>query len=190
MAADQSRGHGQKQAEWSRPGTFREKCLARAERGRLELVQSNRPGASPQEPFTNQPTGTVGKPAGSRLKCGHLPAASRKEMNMETLIALRLCVDPMWHQSSHLSSATRRCVTRCVVFVAALLIAAPTQMESKTCTCCKHECNNWKSRSPPCYLPMYNLSMQPCHPARYNPSPMCFLQGLSRSAMLHQQGGV
>ena len=93
----------------------------------------------------------------------------------------------MCHQSSHLSSSPRRCVTRCVTLVTARLVAPPTQMESKTCTCCKHECIDWKSL-PPLVFPMYNLSMQPCHPARYSPSPMCLLQGLSRSAMLHQQG--
>ena len=94
-------------------------------------------------------------------------------MNMETLIALMLCVDPMWHQSRHLSSATRRCVPRCITFVMALLVAPPTQMESKTCTCCKHESTYWKSLTP-LFSPMYNLSMQPCHPARYNPSRCAF----------------
>ena len=54
----------------------------------------------------------------------------------------------MCHQSSHLSSPPRRCVTRCVTFVAALLVAPPTQMESKTCTCCKHECTDWKRLAP------------------------------------------
>ena len=189
MAADQSRGYGQKQAEWSRPGTFRETCLARAERGQTGASPEQPGGAGPQEPLTNQPTGTVSKPAGNGLKCGLLPAATRKEINMETLIALMLCVDPMWHQSRHLSSATRRCVTRCVAFVMALLVAPPTQMESKTCTCCKHESTDWKSL-PLLFSLMYNLSMQPCHPARYSPSPMCLLQGLSRPAMLHQQGDV
>ena len=47
MAADQSRGHGQKQAEWRRPGTFRETCLARAERGQT--------GASPEQPVHGHP---------------------------------------------------------------------------------------------------------------------------------------
>ena len=42
MAADQARGFGWKQAEWSRPGTFRETCLARAERGQT--------AASPEQP--------------------------------------------------------------------------------------------------------------------------------------------
>ena len=160
-------GSARKPADWNRPAASRWQPTSRGDTARnklsgagrehferrvwyeligarRELVQSNRSGASPQEPFIKQPTGTVRKPAGNGLKCGPLPAAARKEMNMETLIAPRLCVVPMWHQSSHLSSATRRCVTRCVTFVAALLVAPPTQMESKTCTCCKHECTDWK----------------------------------------------
>ena len=164
-------GSARKPADWSRPeascwqptsrgdtainklsGAGREHFERRVwhelKGARRELVQRNRSGASPQKPLVNQPTGTVSKPAGSGLKCGPLPAAARKEMNMETLIALMLCVDPMWHQSRHLSSATRRCVTRCITFVMALVVASPTQMESKTCTCCKHESTYWKSLPP------------------------------------------
>ena len=159
-------GSARKPADWSRPeascwqptsrgdtainklsGAGREHFERRVwhelKGARRELVQRNRSGASPQKPLVNQPTGTVST-AGNGLRCGPLPAAARKEMNMHTLIALMLCVDPKWHQSSPLSSATRRCVTRCGTFVTARLVAPPTQMESKTCTCYKHVCTDWK----------------------------------------------
>ena len=110
---------------------------------RRELVESSRPGASPREPFTNQ------------LACRNRPQTSREWAKVWTSSSSgqerneygnAYCAEVVRcaQCSSHLSSATRHCVTRCVSFVAALLVAQPTQMESKTCTCCKHECTDWK----------------------------------------------
>ena len=54
----------------------------------------------------------------------------------------------MWHHKSHLSSGKRCCATRGITFVVALHNAAPAQMESKTCTCCKQDCTVWERLIP------------------------------------------
>ena len=75
----------------------------------------------------------------------------------------------MWHHTSHLSSAKRCCVTRGVTFVLALHIVPPTQMESKTCIYCKHECTDWERLIP---IVIWRCTRCPCSRA----IPRCIIR--------------